>query len=170
LERLQQKKFPSKFEIVQKVNVIRKHVASDNSYLFQNVPRPLDVEEDAIPAIPTLDQEGITDSGFNQTVAEAPEDYASQKVQTLQELDQSTKATLHHFLNMKYDNRGLDLSLLTGALSYPLDELEQDEDWSHPQFVRDLLNSIKQTKITSPNSPNSPSVTVLRNKERTTVL
>lgn len=124
----------------------RKPQQTDNAYIFQNVPRPLDGDEEvnAIDSIPSVDQKGIP--GLDQTVADAPEEYASQKVQTLQELDQTTKATLHHFLNMKYDDRGLDLSLLTGALSYPLDELEQDEDWSNPQFVRDLLNSIKGSK------------------------
>ncbi|KAG2393392.1 hypothetical protein C9374_006923 [Naegleria lovaniensis] len=118
---------------------------TDNSYIFQNVPRPLDGDEEvnAIESIPSLDQRI---PALDQTIAEAPEEYASQKVQTLQELDQTTKATLHHFLNMKYDDRGLDLSLLTGALSYPLDELEQDEDWGNPQFVRDLLNSIKVSR------------------------
>ncbi|EFC49766.1 predicted protein [Naegleria gruberi] len=134
---------------------VEKQTQQDNSYLFQNVPRPLDVEDEEGAFIPSLDQVG--GNGMEGSVAEAPEEYASQKVQTLQELDQSTKATLHHFLNMKYDDRGLDLSLLTGVLSYPLDELEQDDDWGNPQFVRDLLNSIKTTKkpltVATPTTP-----------------
>mmetsp|Transcript_14283 Transcript_14283/g.21592 ORF Transcript_14283/g.21592 Transcript_14283/m.21592 type:complete len:182 (+) Transcript_14283:12-557(+) len=90
-----------------------------------------DDNETSGTAIPTLEQEK-TEAMQLQT-ADAPEQSTSY-VQSLTELDKDV-----FVLPALSSEKGIDLSILTDALSIPSQLVERDEEWTDRHF-RDILN------------------------------